>query len=240
MATVVHELGHRYWYKVMKPGQRQRFNDLVRTKASLHQRDYEQGPHKPGWRSMSFDLQAKRAALDKLLGELARAVEGDHKAGRIWAEAEDLAATWEARLRDFLPKVPGLSVREAEEAISVVLSSIDGLSLLSEAEAVEGWEAWQRAFLHADLPQARQTLSDYLDVASKIVSKPVAPLTDYAESNIEEAFAEVFEAYVMGEDMNRDQLESFRSVLSSARPLVPPPHRLALRLAVRYLETCTS
>jgi hypothetical protein len=45
--------------------------------------------------------------------------------------------------------------------------------------------------------------------------KPIAPLGDYATSNIEEAFAEVFEGYVSESDLTRDQLESFQSVLSS-------------------------
>jgi hypothetical protein len=93
---VIHELGHRYWYKFMTPANRARFNSLVQTKATDKYRDYPQGP------------------------------------------TDD-----------------------------------------------EG----------------------YL--------KPVAPFSDYAGSNIEEAFAEVFEGYVTGQDLNRDQLESFRSVLSS-------------------------
>ena len=46
--------------------------------------------------------------------------------------------------------------------------------------------------------------------------KPVSPVSDYGWSSIEEAFAEAFESYVLGEDMNRDQIESFKSVLGSA------------------------
>ena len=93
---VIHELGHRYWYKFMTPTQRARFNSLVQTKATDKFRDYPQGP----------------------------------------TDEEDNL-------------------------------------------------------------------------------KPVTPFSDYASSNIEEAFAEVFEGYVSGEDLTRDQLESFRSVFSS-------------------------
>ena len=94
--TLVHELGHRYWYKVMNPEQRARFNGLVRTNPSEKTRDYPSGPTEDG------------------------------------------------------------------------------------------------------------------------VEKPVTPVSDYGASTIEEAFAEVFERYVTERDMNRDQLESFRSVLKTA------------------------
>lgn len=45
--------------------------------------------------------------------------------------------------------------------------------------------------------------------------RPVTPVSDYGKSNIDEAFAEVFAHYVLEFDMNRDQLDSFKSVLSS-------------------------
>lgn len=49
-------------------------------------------------------------------------------------------------------------------------------------------------------------------------TRPVTPVSDYGKSNIDEAFAEVFAHYVLETDMSRDQLESFRSVLSSKSP----------------------
>jgi hypothetical protein len=109
---VIHELGHRYWFKLMSPSKRALFNSLVQTKVTEKYRDFRQGP------------------IDE-----------------------------------------------------------DG----------------------------------YL--------KPVTPFGDYANSNIEEAFAEVFEGYVSEKDLTRDQLESFRSVLSSREdPLVDSVIR-------RYLST---
>jgi hypothetical protein len=99
---VIHELGHRYWYKFMTSAQRARFNSLIQTKTTDKYRDYPQGP--------------------------------TDEEGNL---------------------------------------------------------------------------------------KPVAPLGEYANSNIEEAFAEVFEGYVSESELTRDQLESFRSVLSSVEePLV--------------------
>ena len=93
---VVHELGHRYWFKFMTPSQRARFNSLVQTKTTDKYRDYPQGP--------------------------------TDEEGNL---------------------------------------------------------------------------------------KPVAPFGDYGTSNIEEAFAEVFEGYVAEKELTRDQIESFRSVISS-------------------------
>lgn len=96
VGTLAHELGHRYWYKFMKPDQRARFNDLVQTNPSKETRDLPSGP---------TDENGKE--------------------------------------------------------------------------------------------------------------KLVTPVSDYGASTIEEAFAEAFEHYCLEKDMNRDQLESFRSVLSS-------------------------
>jgi hypothetical protein len=45
---------------------------------------------------------------------------------------------------------------------------------------------------------------------------PVAPVSTYGASNIDEAFAEVFAHYVLGYNITRDQAESFRSVLKTS------------------------
>lgn len=94
--VLIHELGHRYWYRVMKSEQRARFNGLVQTNRSEESFDYPSGPEENG----------------KL--------------------------------------------------------------------------------------------------------KPVTPVSDYGKSSVEEAFAEAWTHYVLGFDMNRDQVDSFRSVLASS------------------------
>jgi len=45
--------------------------------------------------------------------------------------------------------------------------------------------------------------------------RPVAPVSNYGQSNIDEAFAEVFAHYVLEYDISQDQIESFRVVLAS-------------------------
>lgn len=42
----------------------------------------------------------------------------------------------------------------------------------------------------------------------------VEPVSDYGKANIDEAFAEAFLHYVAGKDMSRNQLESFKSVMT--------------------------
>jgi len=57
------------------------------------------------------------------------------------------------------------------------------------------------------------------------VRKPVLPVSEYGASSIEEAFAEVFSKFVLGQDMSRDQLESFKRVIG--------PHKVASRFLKR-------
>ena len=57
--------------------------------------------------------------------------------------------------------------------------------------------------------------------------KPVSPVSMYGWSTVEEAFAEAFAHYVLGRKMDRDQLESFRSVLvkqAGETPVYTFPH----------------
>ena len=66
------------------------------------------------------------------------------------------------------------------------------------------------------------------------IEKPVLPVSDYGRNAIEEAFAEVFERYVSGKDMNRDQLESFRSVLASEDEKDSLAHQVVSRFLHAY------
>lgn len=66
----------------------------------------------------------------------------------------------------------------------------------------------------------------------EVDERQVLPVSDYGGSNISEAFAEVFMKYVMDDNMNRDQLESFKSVFASMKTmadLAPEEH---------YVQVC--
>ena len=61
-------------------------------------------------------------------------------------------------------------------------------------------------------------------------TRPVAPVSDYGGSNVSEAFAEAFAYYVTGKEMNRDQIDSFKSVFSMmGDPIID-------MVALRYLQ----
>jgi hypothetical protein len=81
-------------------------------------------------------------------------------------------------------------------------------------------------------------VQEKLDVAEKgrqeaweADPRAVLPVSEYGKSNIGEAFAEVFAHYVLGADLTRDQLESFRSVLSSEDDVLA-------RIVRRFLAGC--
>lgn len=111
--TIVHEMGHRYWFRFMKPDQRARFNGLVQTNPSTKTRDFPSGPTEDG------------------------------------------------------------------------------------------------------------------------VEKRVTPVSDYGKSSIEEAFAEAFQRYVLGEDMTRLQMETLRSVMAVS---LAARYKLALELSPADIE----
>jgi hypothetical protein len=68
-------------------------------------------------------------------------------------------------------------------------------------------------------------------------ARQVLPVSDYGRSNIDEAWAEVFAHYVLGQDMNRDQLESFKSVLKTASVVERYKQALTKTLDVQWVET---
>jgi hypothetical protein len=93
---------------------------------------------------------------------------------------------------------------------------------------LDGVESWMD-----DVDQLLQVLSAsaliYIDHAANLhndimnkdpevqawLNGKVPAVTDYGESNPEEAFAEAFAHYVLQKDMTRNQMESLRSVLAS-------------------------
>ena len=71
------------------------------------------------------------------------------------------------------------------------------------------------AYNETEAGKAKKLVEDW-DRRYQEDTRPVAPVSDYGGSNISEAFAEAFSYYVMGKEMTRDQIDSFKSVFSSA------------------------
>lgn len=238
--TILHELGHRYWFKSMGRAQRGRFGELVKAH-TVHQpnaappllmvmhftdRDIAQGHHAVDRFDARFQL---------LLGKLEVSTNPDELSGALRGAIRDL----EKDLRRFTALVgddkilsgPALDVHNAyavplsrarlalEEAISAGdWAAVDEGALGSIVAAAHAWvDAAAQAFnLIADrqlegLEGGKEWLDSYLDNES-----PVVPVSAYGKTNIDEAFAEVFAHYVLEFDITRAQLESFRSVLASS------------------------
>lgn len=66
-----------------------------------------------------------------------------------------------------------------------------------------------------DSPESTEFPGGELDSEGRV--KPVKPVSTYARTNIAEAFAEVFRSYVLGWHLDRDQLESFKSILQGVQ-----------------------
>lgn len=69
----------------------------------------------------------------------------------------------------------------------------------------------------------------------EFLSNGVLPVSDYGKSNAVEAFAEAFAWYVTGRDMDRDQIESFKAVLSSTQTEDRSTHPTVIEYAVQTL-----
>jgi hypothetical protein len=132
---IAHELGHRYWYKVMSGGQRARFESLI---------------------------------------------EGD------WSKLHAILINHH---------------------------------LLSEEDFNLYHKLFQRVESDHDLSVDEKKLVDQ-KFKELGISAGVPLVSDYATTRPTEAFAEVFERYVTEKGMTRDQVESFRSVLSSKNLLM--------------------
>jgi hypothetical protein len=149
LRVIVHELGHRYWFKQMSQGQRARFESLI---------------------------------------------EGD----------------W-----------------------SMVHAILLNHTQLTHAEHTYFSD------LYNELESGRDLMVDEKDrIAVKFkelgLRGGVPLVSEYARSRPTEAFAEVFERYVSESDLTRDQVESFRSVLSSSEDA------LLGRVVQAYIERCLS
>jgi len=69
--------------------------------------------------------------------------------------------------------------------------------------------------------------------------RPVSPFSEYGSNNISEAWAEVFMAYVTNKDLDRDQLESFKTILKRSSLVTAEQVLARFRLLVEDCS-CTS
>lgn len=252
VTSLVHEMGHRYWYQFMSSEQRVRFSYLIKI-------DYTKQLKRP--QSVKKVGDAVKEKIDQRIGDMVAEVML-LKATRIrWPdkvlEAFDdkffkLGHAVLSEDREYLKPVEFVQSYESPElqaAYADVIATAEKAYKYLGAFSVPLKEALSK-FLDKDpkredylaefkrlktawlngavsvLQAYRNASYKYVDTAVRVTEAKAAeeyamfpmggkvePVSEYGRSNVVEAFAEVFERYVLGTDMNRDQLESFKSVL---------------------------
>jgi hypothetical protein len=238
---VIHELGHRYWFKSMTSAQREKYKSLVK----VHK------VPKPIGLSDSRLIDVKGVkAIKGIIAQVEEEFLGKIKnivlTRRTLSILEDLTEEVFRKVQAFSLSIDqnlGSEVSDLKEAAKKSVQDFydRGKELLVEEEV--GWretlktlfeELVSNAFIYLDFAFLEHNKKIQEQSGPDILTKfwqdsydnnpnPVVPVSDYGKSNIDEAFAEAFMHYVVEDDMTRDQLESFKAVLKTARVLLPDP-----------------
>lgn len=275
---IVHELGHRYWFKQMTSTQRAKFDSLVKVRPTPRRpseneiqaypisEDKSKGAHtKVDELATSFNqvLDSFRKSKLRWFSKIIEAfyepiakeawdfkngiVDAVHSAGADSTINSEVKKEFYALL-GLVQEVHTACLNMEDDLKRIMNSYPDGTDfnkefrversrwieqlsakIASTAKVAHNYITIAvAAYNEAELSKAK-TLVENWDRRFREDIRPVAPVSDYGGSNMDEAFAEAFTHYVLEMDMDRDQIESFRSVFSSLDPLV------AL-VAQRYLQ----
>jgi len=233
---MAHELGHRHWYKGMSSGQRARFESLVKVY------------RKPELRPIDENQLAKsQDDVENGIDDIA------HKCKQVAASGEVSTLYW--KVRDMLTPIyktldsyeTGGASKNLHDLRSTAKRHLHDLSewvnraydyVGAKPQKQGGLDAWlEQAFDYTRA--ARHTSFEYFEAVKKAATpdfdsedtRTILPVSEYGKSNISEAFAEVFAHYIMGEDLSRDQLESFKAVLKHSST-----ENLSERIVQRFLS----
>lgn len=233
---VVHELGHRYWFKHLNSEQRGRFESLIK----VHTVPRPPSDVRPKELENKLSLATKRIEeIDKSFERLLKAISDEgvnpKRQGRAQVDGlewlADLSGVWLSFKFD--PTLESDLKREVDQTRTKCIQQFDNLPRVTTADELKTWVdkttmltqqviAEALIYLHAAFLERKKQLKEEVSPEMKAWldsyqnnDKPVLPVSDYGASNIDEAWAEVFAHYVLGVDMTRDQIESFKSVLSS-------------------------
>lgn len=247
--VIIHELGHRYWFKHMSGEQRSRFSGLIRTHTAempdgaprflkvlrfserdvaLAHRQVEKSrrralEHLGAIESMTSDRQRAARAFKSTTVDITTQIHAFTRLvddslmfhETVFPSLNEAALAYATR-REIADLVETISQVD-DHQVSSWVKSAEGLlnKLVQQADAYFDNAAKVYNQLADDkvqsIPGGKDWLDSYLNNPN-----PVPAVSAYGKTNIDEAFAEVFAHYVTGEDITRDQLESFRSVLKRA------------------------
>lgn len=248
VGLIAHELGHRYWFRSMTQSQRGRFESIVKvhTRVRPSKEKINLIPDsvvKTATDRVSKTLEFIASEIDRFLQDTGTFEE---QRSRFLGSFHKLKSSFRANLEAACYTGSKHVDKEAHKALdeSVLrfrtqLRTISDLFLQppddferSKSDWVEQVtsimdeiEAGALICINSDVQEHNKAEEAKKGPEDKAWEqeyendpRPVEPVSDYGKSNIDEAFAEVFMHYVVDRDMTRDQLESFRSVLSYKRP----------------------
>lgn len=207
---LVHELGHRYWFKSMSQPQRAKYEDLVKVYTKPR-------PVLPPKVQLvpSAEVDHVSALLQKEV-DLAsvKVLEDSNYITQFIQDSRAVVFDFQSKYN--LPTEPSNdSVIDRWEGRLFDHMSLNTLESTWGSKALSLLESY-RNVLTAKVRQMVLRRNKDFDAYEDSFSKnpaPVVPVSDYGKSNIDEAFAEAFMHYVLDRDMSNDQRESFRQVL---------------------------
>lgn len=223
MSLIIHELGHRYWFKFMSSEQRAKFESLISVKRT---------PSTDTWKRQWLDRSIGQL---EQWGDLARFTKFDAKERvKGWATAfrenGEEVLDWAAKVLKY-PDPSDPSFRRVIEAAKDVADFYADLSrkvlgrstaeletrayFNREKDPLTEFDKEQKKDAERGLPLLKKLQERMEAYENSRMTEGVPAVSDYGRSNTAEAFAEAFYHYVMGKDMTRDQLESLKSVLAA-------------------------
>lgn len=254
---MVHELGHRYWFKQMGSAQRAKFEALVKThtkprpsspiKVRLFRDEDIKEPKKALLRAQERASQrltrVERYDFERMT-PLARngvvedgfvfsndvidavlSLNVDKDLGSEVSRLKDDVYKTRAKLNEHFENFTLVRPEGKEEWLTEASQLID--QVVSEALIFVDFASQKHNELAKEKLKNDPATLEWMESLEKNPA-PVAPVSTYGASNIDEAFAEVFAHYVLEYQITQDQMESFRSVLKTAD--------LALNVTERYLQ----
>jgi hypothetical protein len=214
-SLLIHELGHRYWYKGMSNTQRERFKSMIKmhkrpTRARRGIDPFVQVDLDAAWLNDLRDMLSQIAKNPDTAPDHASSFKG--WAGLIRETLSNF--TYTTNIPPKLEPDRRLVMRESDRLLDFLTDSATIEAHPAEAAAaglvrVDALADAARQYVHRldtgwDDAREDEYLSD---------TYHVAPVSTYGQSNPDEAFAEAFSYFILERGMTQDQIESFRSVL---------------------------
>ncbi len=234
---MIHELGHRHWYKFMFSEQRARFESLLKTKEGPESGDQKKALQEAlKWLSeeesylkqWTDEARFTRYSLDRTMpGTPWGWFEGFHEnADTIVDKVATMLMKW--RHPDSGPELRAQFMRVMKAANKVAwlyraTSRLEALIPVLEGVGF-GPEKKNNAFVVMQVKFGKQgqvlvqRLKAEVEAYFRTGPGAVEAVSDYGSSNSAEAFAEAFAYYLLEKGMTRDQIESFRAVLARQKP----------------------